>query len=248
MKILVLSDLHMEYVRYKPPAHEADMVVLAGDIDGGAYGVEWALKHFTVPVVYVPGNHEFYGSNLEKGYREIEAAAKGSHVHVLNNSMFEYQGVRFLGATLWTDYRLTGNEVHAEIEAHQVLKDFELIRNRVDEQLFGYQLRAEFASSKEWLASMLRTEYGGKTVVVTHHAPTQQSMAAHYREAKGHLNASFASNLEHFIMEHDFAVWIHGHLHSSSDYLFDGKRIVCNPKGNPKFMNPDFEPLKIIEV
>jgi 3',5'-cyclic AMP phosphodiesterase CpdA len=66
MKLRVLSDLHLEFLDWTPPAVEADVVVLAGDIHGGVRGVEWARRQFPdTPVIYVPGNHEFYGGRLQ---------------------------------------------------------------------------------------------------------------------------------------------------------------------------------------
>jgi predicted phosphodiesterase len=61
MRIRVLSDLHLEFREWNPPKADADVVVLAGDIHVGVKGIEWARRSFpAIPIVYVPGNHEFY--------------------------------------------------------------------------------------------------------------------------------------------------------------------------------------------
>ena len=90
MKIRVLSDLHLENDEPEliPHAH-ADLIVLAGDIHNHAAGPRWAAQTFdgAVPVVYVPGNHEYYDG--EFGALETalyDAAAQVDNVHVLNNA------------------------------------------------------------------------------------------------------------------------------------------------------------------
>jgi predicted phosphodiesterase len=66
MKIRILSDLHLEFRHWTPPEADADVIVLAGDIHVGIHGVEWARRSFPLnPVVYVPGNHEFYGGHMQ---------------------------------------------------------------------------------------------------------------------------------------------------------------------------------------
>jgi predicted phosphodiesterase len=57
MRIHLLSDLHNEFETYQPSTVDADIVVLAGDIDVKARGVEWAKRMFKHPVLYVLGNH-----------------------------------------------------------------------------------------------------------------------------------------------------------------------------------------------
>jgi hypothetical protein len=73
MRLLILSDLHHEVwrehaPRIDPALSRPDVVVLAGDIDTGAKAVAWAAHTFAgLPVLYVHGNHEGYGHNLD-GY------------------------------------------------------------------------------------------------------------------------------------------------------------------------------------
>ena len=99
------------------------------------------------------------------------------------------------------------------------------------------------------------------TVVVTHHAPSRRSIAPQF--AGDSLNAAFASDLTGLmglprvppVVTDEIpapvtpALWVHGHMHNSSDYLERGTRIVCNPRGYfPYEPNPDFDPKLIIEV
>ena len=85
-KILVYSDLHLEFSDFAPSSAEFDVVVLAGDIGVGTQGVEWAIRNFEdKPVVYICGNHEFYGLNLHGVMRKSRELAAGSNVHFLEN-------------------------------------------------------------------------------------------------------------------------------------------------------------------
>src|ERR1700749_4846848 len=126
MKIRVLSDLHLESDQPEIIPHaDADLVVLAGDIHNHAEGLRWAAETFdgAVPVVYVPGNHEYYDG--EFGALETamgDAAHSVDNVHFLNNAtLADPQGRwRVLGTTLWTDFELFGArppELEASMEA-----------------------------------------------------------------------------------------------------------------------------------
>jgi predicted phosphohydrolase len=112
MKLQILSDLHTEFAEFSPPETGADVVILAGDIGVGLGGIEWAASQFpNQPVIYVPGNHEYYGHDITL----IDELVKQSpeNIHVLNNDAMVLNGVRFLGSTLWTDFRLDGESEHA---------------------------------------------------------------------------------------------------------------------------------------
>ncbi|HHJ15617.1 MAG TPA: hypothetical protein ENJ80_02855 [Gammaproteobacteria bacterium] len=94
---------------------------------------------------------------------------------------------------------------------------------------------------------MLAEPFDGQTVVVTHHAPSSQSV--HPRYARDLLTRAFASNLEHLMAGDRAAAWVHGHMHESFDYKVHGTRVVCNPRGYaPEALNPDFRPDWIIGI
>jgi len=107
MKLHILNDLHIEFEDFAPPATDADVVILAGDIGVGVEGLRWAKDRFLDrPVIYVPGNHEFYHHDLSL-IEELKAQAP-EHIHVLNDDQVVIGGVRFLGCILWTDFALFG--------------------------------------------------------------------------------------------------------------------------------------------
>ena len=107
MKLHVLSDLHLTFDAFERPQTDADVVVLAGDIARPREAVAWAME-FAQPVLYVAGNHEFYGGSIEGTLAELKRLCEGTHVHLLDDSELVLEGVRFLGTTLWTDFGLFG--------------------------------------------------------------------------------------------------------------------------------------------
>jgi hypothetical protein len=117
MKLHVLSDLHLEFDArhppWAPPATGADVVILAGDIHNGTGGIDWAEQAFAgTPVIYVPGNHEFYGMRHGPALTRLKArAVQSPNVRVLDEDELLIDGVRFLGATLWTDFALFGESL-----------------------------------------------------------------------------------------------------------------------------------------
>lgn len=247
MKLHVLSDLHTEFSDFDPPVTDADVVVLAGDIGVGTSGIEWATWRFPdVPVIYVPGNHEFYGDDI-RITDQLQAAAPGN-IHVLSNDVLEFDGVRFLGTTLWTDFSLYG-EGEAWLSrqrAKALIEDFASIKN--GQRAFTPEDSVELhESSKAWLVSELQTEFEGPTVVVTHHLPATPSIAEQYNNDP--LNPAFASRLEGIFEEYQPDLWIHGHTHVPCDYEIFGTRVVCNPRGYPSESSArGFSPGLVVEV
>jgi len=232
MKLHVLSDLHIEFADFSPPGTDADVVVLAGDIGVGLAGIEWAARRFSeVPVIYVPGNHEFYDHDI--GLTNELKASSPANIHVLNNDKLEFDGVRFLASTLWTDFKLhgEGEAWFARQRAKQLIEDFASIKN--GRRRYTPEDSVEIhESSKTWLVSELEKEYDGPTIVVTHHLPASTSVAKRY--ANDSLNPAFASRLEDVIEKYRPELWIHGHSHVPCDYELFDTRIVCNPRGYPR--------------
>jgi len=210
-----------------------DVVVLAGDIDTGTRAVSWAEQCFAGrPVLYVMGNHESYGKNLEHVERDLQAACEATqNVHFLNCSSVELGGVRFLGTTLWTDFTLFGEAARpaAMTAAGQVMVDYHRIRLATQgfRKLRPADTARLHAQQALWLRQALATPFDGKTVVITHMAPTMRSVAERY--ATDLVSAAYASNLEEVAAQAD--LWIHGHMHDSFDYQIGKCRVVCNPRG-----------------
>jgi hypothetical protein len=220
---------------------DADVVVLAGDIGLGTEGVEWANRAFSVPVVYVPGNHEFYHGEIRSVLSAMHRAA-AEQVHVLSNDSVEIGRVRFLGSTLWTDFNLYGytRGIEARRLARQVMPDFSCI------ELSGRPFTPEASvtlhmASRNWLEAALLEGDSDRTVVVTHHVPCGRSIASRFLDGPvSVLNPAFASNLDR-LMGHS-ALWVHGHTHDSFNYQVGITRVICNPRGYvDEELNPGFD-------
>jgi predicted phosphodiesterase len=235
------------------PRNEADVVVLAGDIARPSQAAAWALD-FDKPVLYVVGNHEFYGDTIEGTVAELRRLCAGSHVHILDDDEVVLDGVRFLGSTLWTDFMLFGEgdaKEAAMAAARHFMRDFARIRNSdaMDALFTPTDSAALFRRHAEWLDRQLAIAHAGPTVVITHHAPSRQSI--HPRFADSLLNACFVSAAEHLFGVRRAQLWIHGHTHDSFDYAVNGTRVICNPRGYAKAgtnENPRFDPDLTIEV
>lgn len=250
MKLRILSDLHLELQDWHPPPAQTDMVVLAGDIHNGVAGLEWARRHFAqTPIIYVPGNHEFYDGELGAVLTQLRAAADALGIHLLDQNEVTTGGVRILGATLWTDFALDGDTpqdvARAMAMAQQIMVDYRAIR--LGQRLLQpADTRELHAATVAWLERALGTRHSGPTVVVTHHLPHRGSV--HPRFAGSPVNPAFASDLARLVRR-PADLWIHGHTHESMDYRCNGTRVVCNPRGYVSYdLNHAFDPGLVIEV
>lgn len=251
MKLWILSDLHLELEPWTPPEDvAADVLVLAGDIHRGERALQW-MKRFrdALPgnIVYVAGNHEYYREILPRALRELRAARLPG-LHFLENSSTVIAGVRFLGATLWTDCRILGDKAATLLHA-QRMNDYRAIRTSSSTELSPADTCKWHEVSRSWLARNLDERFDGPTVVVTHHAPSLSSIPTEYKEDPG--SGFFASNLEN-LLDGRASLWIHGHTHASSDYPHGGTRVLANPAGylHPSGAreNPDFNPRLVVEL
>lgn len=248
MRVHILSDLHLEFAPFQKTNVGADAVVLAGDVHTGTNGIKWILNTFRdQPVVYVLGNHEFYGQKIQKLISNIKEIAQGTNVHVLENDRVELGDVVFLGATLWTDFRLLGDPVRSGAAAQAGMNDCRRIRLLPNYRRFlPKDARAFHAESLIYLAQQMEHARGKKIIVVTHHAPSAQSIPLRFQGDP--LNAAFASNLEGFIAICGAALWIHGHMHHHSDYVIGGTRVIANPRGYPTEPDTGFDPSLVVEI
>jgi hypothetical protein len=253
MRLNILSDLHLSLGTLDIPNNDADVVILAGDIARPRDAISWA-RGFTKPVLYVLGNHEFYGGSITGTPDELKGLCAGTNIHVLDDEEVIIDGVRFLGTTLWTDFMLFGEgEQRAEAmgEALRFMHDFRKIRmSENSEALFTPAESAIlFDAHAGWLNRKLAEPHAGPTVAITHHAPSRRSI--HPRFTDSILNACFVSDAEHLVDGGRARLWIHGHVHDSVDYVLNGTRVVCNPRGYAKDgvnENPQFDANFLIEI
>jgi 3',5'-cyclic AMP phosphodiesterase CpdA len=286
MKVRVLSDLHLEGDAPEIIPHaDADLVVLAGDIHNHAEGLRWAAETFdgAVPVVYVPGNHEYYDGEfgaLEAAMRD--AAASIDNVHYLNNAtLVDPRGHwRVLGTTLWTDFDLYGADDDSRATsiaaAERVMLDYrgliqvtwtagnhanadanatgarvaDALQDNTPRNLTAADTLALHRHARTWLEAELAKPFAGKTIVVTHHAPHRRSLAERY--ADDLASAGFVNHLPSLVRE-PVTLWVHGHTHTAFDYMENGTRVVCNPRGyldrrTRALENAAFAWTKVVEI
>lgn len=250
MKILILSDLHLEFAIFPPPTVKVDVVILAGDIWKKNLGIYWARETWpNTEIIYVAGNHEFYNSERNAVLDLLAEAAIDTGIHFLDNSEVVIDGIRFLGATLWTDFLLFGaTQKHACMNAGlQSLNDFKMINEGAF--LFTPDDAVKLCNiSQQWLKSNLTdSAFTSKTVVISHHLPSMLSVAERYKNDV--LTACFASNLDDLLGQSE--LWVHGHTHDSFDYTVNGTRVICNPRGYVYRGNQEnlkFDPSCIVDI
>ncbi|MEW5506005.1 metallophosphoesterase family protein [Pseudomonas antarctica] len=242
MKLQIYSDLHIEFARFDPAPSDADFIVLAGDIDLKSRGVKWANETFQCPVIYVCGNHEYYGGHLEHTVRKMKEAAL-PHVHVLENEVLILDRTRFLVTTGWTDYSSTGDVEAATRTAWEWMNDFRVIRTDVSyRRLRPADLVVKSRTAYKWLAQELGTPFDGKTVVITHHAPVADYLS---EDHAGHLAAAYANEWSDLLGKAD--LWIYGHTHVAASFTKCGCRVVSNPRGYPG-QDTGFDPDLLVEL
>lgn len=265
MKIRILSDLHREFLRAdgrRPrsngrspeaataiPRCEADVIVLAGDVATKQNGLNW-IREFcgTTPTVYICGNHEFYGDQLPRVTERLKEATAGTNIHVLEDDSLEIGGWQIFGCTLWTDLALHGDWHAGAALAGGTMNDYKRVRNsaRGYQRLLPKDTRQIHERSVEALAEFLGRHDAAKTIVVTHHAPSARSLPERFQADP--LSCAYASHLDEFILRHQPHLWVHGHIHESSDYLIGKTRVIANPQGYPEAVNPGFLPGLVLEV
>lgn len=263
MRLLILSDLHREIYPNRNlgidlEISKPDVVILAGDIDKAGKSVQWASETFSgLPVLYVAGNHEFYGSNIDTVPALIQAACDATpNVIFLNQScnirLNNGVAYRFLGATMWTDFCLFGvdKKEDAMRDSKEYMADYKAIRVAND----GYRTlhprdtaRLNFLH-RDWMENRLSEAFLGKTVIISHMAPSMKSVPLKY--STDITSAAFASDMESLVVRAD--LWIHGHTHTSMDYQIEQTRVVCNPCGyvlrGGANENPSFNQHFIVEI
>ncbi len=254
MRIQVISDFHID-VRpgYVPElAAGAEVVIVAGDVcEGPDNAMAFLRAHMPAPtpIVYVAGNHEYYKCGLEDERVAAPGIASIHTVTWLDDTSAIIDGVRFLGATLWTDFKLFGADKQAESmqAAASSMMDYVAIAPHAAtrERIKPRDTARLHTRSCAFLARELAKPHDGPTVIVTHHGPHPGSVAEKY--ARDPVTPAFASNLEPLILSGAPALWVHGHTHTSFDYHVGPTRIICNPKGYGR-ENRVFDPLLVIDV
>ncbi|WP_279483213.1 metallophosphoesterase [Aureimonas sp. SK2] len=263
MRLWILSDVHNDVSPYAlQPGIEADVCVIAGDIGGRLSGQArlWLERNAPVdiPTLVVAGNHDFYGGSLND---EIERFRRktmaGDRIRVLDGESVEISGVRFVGATLWTDLEAYGDGYSSQRDFMRFMTDWRRIRwqGRMHTRHVRHYIH-EHERQLAAIETVLASPFDGPTVVITHHAPTRRSLDG--GRCYEPVDAAYASDLDDLIRRYEPDLWIHGHVHHNLDYMLGRTRIVCNPRGyvvrhqspkmEPTIENSFFDPGLVLDV
>jgi Icc-related predicted phosphoesterase len=267
MRVWLLSDIHHHAGwPFEAPAvaPDADVIVIAGDVteELGRRALPWIADTFLrydIPVIYIPGNHDFYGAHLDFEVRKAQLVAEHHGIHLLaTGQSVVIADTRFVGATVWNDFDLGRWGHFAEQEAIKWMVDYRRIRTGSDfRRALPKDTIAQHYAQRHRIEQLLSQPFDGPTVVVTHHAPLERSLQKGRAETE--LDAAYVSDLTEVIEKFQPELWLHGHIHVSHDYRHDQTRVVTNPRGYllghvmsgrghryPE--NPLFDPAFVIEV
>lgn len=239
MRLLILSDLHLDSSHYDiPEGLDFDAIILAGDLcNSGPHGAAWLARpelNQGKPVLYVPGNHEFYSDSMLATMCDMKTHAENTPVHVLDRSELILGTTRFLGCTLWTNWQLKiggrSDPVKAMREAHLYMMDYRYITPTDNDLVFlkPEDTLAFHERDMAWLTARLEQPFDGRTVVITHHPPHRNSLDEKYSE--DWCSPAFVCDLPDATF-HGIDLWVHGHTHTRFDYQVGKCRVICNPRG-----------------
>ncbi|MGV8952473.1 MAG: metallophosphoesterase [Cypionkella sp.] len=233
MKVWIASDLHTDAEPWDPEVPDHDVLVIAGDVGNGPRTVVAELRRIQAltqkPIIFVPGNHDLLGSTLRP--REFERLA-WPIVLLRAGASIQIGDVRFIGATLWTDFELGDQGYRPQSWAIASMPEFRSVRHETEDRLITPRdLALEHDRDRAALEGALGRTCPGTTIVVSHHAPTGRSVPADDRMHERW--PAYASDLEPTIQRFQPSLWIHGHIHEPQDYMVDKTRVLSNPRGYP---------------
>ncbi|MBN6824641.1 metallophosphoesterase [Methylobacterium radiotolerans] len=261
-RLWVFSDLHQEHSQnaWDPTAHAPaggfDVVVVAGDVHMPlTRSLDWLGERLPgVPAIYTPGNHDSWWNGGEDRYTIYDQLERGRDraaalgIHLLLEDTVLIGGTRFLGGTLWTDFRLGSfGLTHAfrTAQGRYGMMDYRRIRTgpRSRNRIEPGEVLAMHRTTRAFIEDELARPHDGPTVVVTHHAPHPASL----RDPHADLAWCYASDLTELILDRGPDLWVHGHVHRAVDFRVGRTRVVCNPRGHQDEVSR-FEANLVIDV
>ena len=252
MKITLVSDLHLDISKHlEMPG--GDVLIIAGD----ACEARELIKEFhstkVLPytggnfpcsdffefecakykkVFYVMGNHEHYHGKFWKTYNELKRVLP-ENITLLENESFEYEGVLFVGATLWTDMNKGDPLLLAQIGSY--MHDYKYITYHYPQYNAYHKMRPIdtvhlHIASKRFIEDTVKANEDKPIVVITHMAPSYESVNEKYKGEWS--NGAYCSELSNWILDYPcIKAWVHGHVHDPVDYMIGETRVLCNPRG-----------------
>jgi predicted phosphodiesterase len=275
MRVSVMSDLHIDFADLTLPG--GDVLILSGDvceakrIKKEMYNPDMVLlehertdqrpdRYFRFleeecskkyrKVIYVMGNHEHYGFQVQKTYNHIKEQLP-DNIHLLEKEVLELDGVLFLGGTLWTD--MNNMDQLTMYSMRGMMNDYRQITMLNEAKHVYHKMTPEYTveqhvKTKNYFSQVLeenRNSDSPKPVVVcTHHAPSKLSTHPRYADDVM-MNGAYSSNLSEFILDNpEIKYWTHGHTHEPFRYKIGETEIICNPRGYKNYESraEEFDP------
>lgn len=253
MLLRIMSDLHLEFERFEIPSHPNDkntVLILAGDIMPLKYTSPTGETLLTFlqecsdqfqEVLFVPGNHEFYGMVFDPNLTMLKQDIKTyelNNVHILTNNTFERDGIVFIGCTLWTDmtYNVTGLEL-MKYHATSAMADYNVIYAKEGQRLSPDDTINEFNRSIKYIQHVVRNpnNHNKQFVWITHHGISPKSISERYQRSS--LNGAFITDLTDLIYDLEPLLVVHGHVHQAFEYNIGDTKVLVNPRGYPSENN-----------
>ncbi len=259
VNIALASDLHIELSRSRVPIPDfhpdTDIIILAGDItnsgkktrNGFERTFEALRERYQQPILYIPGNHEYYGSMLEHQDDIVADLGRKYDIQLLQKRYTDYQDIRFFGCTLWSHFLLNGSEElpWAIRAAERSLADYRAIQYK-NGLIKARHTKELFEEHFAWLSDAVRQCPSNiKKVICTHFAPHPVCTAPEYQGDE--LSPYFINNLDDFIAETKPSAWLFGHTHYNIDTNVHESRLVSNQLGYLR-ETTHFEPQKLITL
>ncbi len=240
MKLHLISDLHMDaylsrddYVMHDLDPGDCGALIVAGDLSESWYLETRAFRDFEVlcdkypNVLYILGNHEYYGSTYEETQERFRSLdARISNLFCLDNESVMIDGVSIAATTLW--FRDTPmNQLY-----ERQMSDFWQIQ----------EFRSWVYNQNEKSVNFLK-EARDIDLVITHHLPSHRSVNAQYLNEP--TNLYFLCDVSEIMLALEPKVWCHGHTHIPCDYQLGDTRVVSNPRGYPGENSGEYRPVTI---
>lgn len=239
MKFGLCSDLHLDFGSMNPEFFDwrGDVLFLAGDIGEEDYLRKHehlffdGVSKMADRVYYIAGNHEFYGSEIDTAEKHIEEfLEQWKNIYLLKNEIITYGDFEIFGGTMWTDFH--GSPI-AQMNASLTMNDYKYIRRAGNgyRKIHPNDILKEHQKGSNALLNFLDNDSGLRKIVMTHHAPSMQSVPARYKHDY-ELNKAYCGHFESLIESYpEIEAWVHGHTHDYFDYCIGETRVICNPRG-----------------
>ena len=247
MKALILSDLHLNHWSYDRNvklidivnSSGADCILCAGDMDSVNNLHDWSLflKALRIPMFYVMGNHDFYGSSIKEAPATLaEYTTSYPYFNFLNNSVATFRDYIIIGSPLYTDFNLYGKGPIESVDPkYRGIADFDSIREN-EYDVCGTIIPRDYVllhlKSKEFIKNTIEANPDKKLIVLTHWMPSPRCISLKF--AGDSYNPYFATNCDElFYLNESVKYWVYGHTHETNRLEINTTTCICNPRGYP---------------